>query len=100
MGRRGEAGRYELTSARENSQRLALPQLPTPKFIRANLWELGKRQSLGIGSYRSERRAQFSEESSPAAVLHILELNRQTVGVGEIELGRSAFGAAAVRHAE
>ena len=40
------------------------------------------------------------QETSAAAVLHILKLNREAVRVGEVEFRRTAFGTAAVRHAE
>ena len=40
------------------------------------------------------------QETSAAAVPHILKLNREAVGIGEVEFRRTAFGTAAVRHAE
>ena len=37
-----------------------------------------------------------AEHSGPAAILRVLKLHQQTVGIGEVQLGRSFFGAAAV----
>ena len=40
----------------------------------------------------------FAEEPAAAAVFHVLQLDRQAVRVGQIQLRRAAFGAAAIRH--
>src|SRR5688572_2761565 len=45
-------------------------------------------------------RADVAKEAAAAAVGHVLQLDGEPVGVGEIELRRAAFRAAAVRHAE
>src|SRR5436190_20741510 len=40
----------------------------------------------------------ISKKAAAAAVLHVLELKQQAIGIGEVQLGRAAFSAAAVRH--
>ena len=48
----------------------------------------------------TKRVTELAEESTPAAILHVLNLNRKAVGIGEIELGSSSFCTAAIRHAK
>src|SRR6185503_19169129 len=42
----------------------------------------------------------LAEESTASTVLHILQLNREAVRIGEVELRCPALGAAAIRHPE
>ena len=41
-----------------------------------------------------------AQVSAAAAVLHVLKLEQQSIGIGEIQFGRAAFGAATIRHAQ
>src|SRR4029453_8086186 len=42
----------------------------------------------------------LSQESPSTAVLEVLQLNGEAIGIGEVQLRRPPFGAAAVRHAQ
>src|SRR5215208_7932604 len=45
-----------------------------------------------------ESRTDLDEESTPAAILHILQLNCEAIRIGEVEFGRAALSASAVWH--
>src|SRR4051812_49291906 len=66
---------------------------------------LGGRSRFSIPRWRIENRdltpllAQVAEEPAAAAVARVLELHQQPVGIGEVQLRRAAWRAAAILHA-
>src|SRR5438067_13302247 len=61
---------------------------------------LAKRRRAALkGCAIDESLADVTKEPASAAVARILQLHQQTIGIGEVELRRSAGRAAAILHA-